>query len=593
MKKKIFIPLLSLFVLGGLTAGAISVAPHAQKASAIVEGDVEWDYLAFDANNFSVSNGSDPGWWLENRTDSSFWNHRSFNALDNFYNGFKDEGFTGTITSASWKQTKRYVTFTLGGSQFNNVKIFEKGNDTPIKTINNAYFDDPLLSLNMIVRVVDLNDYIGKSLYLQIEDTVTSNFGATTFGALKVSQDEYDVARTLSVHKNHLSRRDTSDQYAEKDILARNLTLQIYGSSGEYSAFDSVVLTDADMDFEDYDQCTNLALDTSSVVGFGDRGNGFDSLRWGFGEAYNRGETWDWNEKMPFNKQGDSFFYGNYGGDGARYTLLTNDFVLSETGYFSIKLGGRGTKAALIDADNGNELISVTNTMWADNGLGDTPIFVSGTRLNTMTRYIVDASEFLGRKVRVAISDTSTEGWSLLFFDELITKYETYPTFNLDVVTQPHATKGNYYGTIPSVLVSNHDDAVKAAHDFLDSYYAVARQSLANSHFCEVISSKAMKDLIDEYKKLDVVTKTIVDGSDDFAHLGAAEDNWFTIKPTIMKMQNNMEYIMEYNGVAPGSQSLHQPDVNNNTFIITIVVSVFVTISLCVLLIIRKKRKAN
>ena len=598
MKKiyKISLLLASLGLVGGAFGTAIISQKSTKspvKTDALVDGDVEWNYLAFDGNNFRMSDDSNPADWVSSRTGATFWNNRSFNALDDFYDGFRNEAWTGTIQSASWKQAKRYVTFTLGGNSANKVEILDKDNaDAVVATVQNTYFNDPKLSENMLVRVVDLNAYIGHSLSLKITDSVTSGFGATTFGALKVSQSQEDVARTISVHKNHLSRRNSAENVAERDLPAREYTLDIYANNSEWTAFDSVVLDNADMDFEDYYQCTNLALDTDSVTGFADKGAGFDSIAWGYDAAFSHISAWPWAEAFPMNKQGEAFFKGEYGGDSAQYNLLTHDFTLSGTGYVSIKLGGNGTKMSVIRVSDGEVLGSVTNTKfsWLDNAEDKDNCSLHDHRPCTMTRYLLDVSDYVGTKVRIQISDASTGPWSILMFDELITKYSSLPVFKLDKVSQ----RDTYYRVFQTEFVSHHDDKVKEAHDFISEFFTLAR-STDDSSFCTAVKSDDMLTLLSKYSALSDEARAIVNASDDYAFENATPSNWYTINPTMLNLGETIQYIAKYRNVSiPGtvssSVSLNRI-VKDNAVVLTVIGVAALAIVSGLVVVLAKKRK--
>lgn len=566
MRIKHVIMALSVAGMVGALATGLNVKSSVKQADAFIEEDVAWDYLAVDGNNFKISGDLNPNDWVTGRS-GTFWDYRSFNALDNFYDGFHNEGWTGTLTSASWKQTKRYVTFTLGGNNGENsesfVEIRKKSDDTLVKKIENTYFNDPNLSLNMLLRVVDLNEVIGQSLYLKITDGLTGGFAGVTFGALKVSQSEEDVARSISVYKNNLSKR-THETAAWNDSLARTYILNIMSNNTEWTDFDSVVLTDGDAYFEDYNQCTNLALDTDSVSGFGVNAAGYDGINWSYGEAYNLADTWDWDERMPFNKEGSAFFKGNYGGDSAKYTLLTNDFKFSGEGYFSIKLAGNGTKVALLDADTGAELVSATNTNYKDGDKWN--VFANKTYTCTMTRYIIDAREHLNKTVRVAISDNSTEGWSILMFDELKTKYDTLPTFALDSLSQTPKDQATRYGVIPSILVQTTNDDMKKAYDFLQNYYSVFREEGSFKYLdCAGFTSDELQDLCDDYNDLSSDAKAILATANDYDRGSVSGDYFFLPVNTSNNVNDVVSSIITNNGLTPSGD----PSPANNGLLAT------------------------
>ena len=601
-KKKFIISSLAMATLFALSFAFSSQPQKPIKEASAISSNVAWDYMAYDDNNFEITTYDgctyhDINFFRANRTDSAFFDggQRSFNALDNFFNGTHDEGWRGELKSATWTQKDDYVTFTLGGRN-SSVKFYLASNDSEITAAavnSNDYFQDPKLAFNMIVRVVDLSSYKNQLLYLKVFDVETENIGATTFGALKVSQNANDVARTISVHKNHLSKRNPDGEDWRKDTLARDYTLTKYNEAAEYSAFKSIILDNADIDFEDYDQCTNLALDNSTVSGFADRGAGYDSIRWGYNEAYCTAYEWDWDERMPFNKQGDAFFRGDYGGDGARYTLLTNDFKFSGTGYFSIRLAGNGTKVALIDASTGAELASATNTSYKDGDKWN--VFSSKAFTCTMTKYIIDAREHLNKTVRIAISDTSTAGWSILMFDELITKYNSLPTFGLTEVRQTPKDQTNRYGVIPSILVQTNTGAVKEAYDFLQSYFSVFRAEGSFKYLECNFSKEELQNLCNGYSGLSADAKAIVDASDDFDRGNVAGDYYFLRVNTSNKVGTIVSNIIAKYNLTPadnsGSSNSLFAKANNSVGLIVIVASMLSLLAVGGFLFFKKKKQ--
>ena len=144
MKKMKHVLLLGSLVLPTLVLGTIIGTEANVKPLIKAKADVVEKYIPFNAVNFTVSNNpvgfDDADDWVTGRF-GTFWNHRHFNALDNFYDGFRNEGWTGTITSKTWVQDTDFLTFTLGGNAMNGGtianKVVVKQGQTTIAEVHN------------------------------------------------------------------------------------------------------------------------------------------------------------------------------------------------------------------------------------------------------------------------------------------------------------------------------------------------------------------------------------------------------------------------------------------------------------------------
>ena len=169
---------------------------------------------------------------------------------------------------------------------------------------------------------------------------------------------------------------------------------------------------------------------------------------------------------MPFNKTGNGFFGGWYesseiggfvDGDGSIYRFISRPFVLSGTGLVSIKMAGRSASLHVIDAD------TQTDLAWADlstyKGEGDSAVqALSGFNTVTMVRHYINLEEYVGKKIQLAIADVYDSGWAASYFDELITKYDEEPGFDLDIVNQVNPTANSYGIYRDAYIASTHID---------------------------------------------------------------------------------------------------------------------------------------
>ena len=87
-------------------------------------------------------------------------------------------------------------------------------------------------------------------------------------------------------------------------------------------------------------------------------------------------------------------------------------------------LGGGGNPlecyVSIIDAETGEELARYTNSLFSDRGIG---IINNGSNLANMVWYKADLSKFMGRSVKIRITDNATNNWGLITADSFITYY--------------------------------------------------------------------------------------------------------------------------------------------------------------------------
>ena len=106
--------LLSLFGLV-VAVGALSVSNAINKKVEETKAIDYESYIRTDSSFFT--NWTDAAGGFGDR-NSTFWGENyHFQAVDTFYRGELAEGWTGTLTSRTWKQHTQYIYFQFGGAR--------------------------------------------------------------------------------------------------------------------------------------------------------------------------------------------------------------------------------------------------------------------------------------------------------------------------------------------------------------------------------------------------------------------------------------------------------------------------------------------
>lgn len=548
------------------------------------------NYIPFNTSNFTASDGTDLSTWIKPRNEV-YWSEqkRSFNALDKFYNGFDNESWTGTITSRSFTVDNQYITFTLGGDASKNtnyVALCE--GDTEISKVYNNYFNDPKLALNMALRVIEVpENYRGSehNLTIKIVDNATGNFGGVTFGCLRINQTAEDVAKAISVHQNSLERVDFGSGTKNSD--ARAYTVGVYASNDEYATFRNITLTDANESFEEDTAILNWAYDREYSVAS-------DSERFeiDFDNAISSESTYDWVEKMPFNKTGNKFFQGNKATavETNKYRLISHSFTLSSN-YISLKMAGRSATLQILDGDSLDTKAEFKNENIAFKDGGVTNVVSNDSRLNTMARVYIDVSSFKGQKVAIAIADSDNNGsWGLALFDEIITNYDTLPTLKLDKIEQVYDSN-HFYGVVRNFYSGSAETTLAKAIAYLNSHYDALRKN-TNGSVCNLLDSTEVSALLTTYNSLDTEVKAVVDTAEDYSYGINPGDDYYNHDVSICTVGETVNYLLTHSNTSSSSNLIK---INNNVqtnyaLIIIVLSSLAVMAVACIFF---KKRKKN
>lgn len=559
MKKTLFLAcLLSGLLLGGFSAlGQLS--PKQVVASGSETEPVT--YIPFEDDNFTSEQWTEEGETKASEwrapADEKFWGHRYFGALDDFYNAESREGWTGTITSTHWVQYVEtpYVTFTLGGNvngdSYLQIVDEEGKNATTIEggKIYNEKWSDPELSVNMIVKVVEIApEYFGKPIHLEIHDNKTGGFGMVEFGHLSPNQTAQDVTDTLWAHgfggqgNNH--NRPEGAAEANSNFVAQEYIWNIYKTDSAYSSFmgeaTNVTKTEIVEDFESGALSPEWVLDGN--YGYEKAPEGGESDYWVY-SGYERGlavsdrDATNYQE-IPFNKDGNYFLNGwdDEGGaanEEASYRLLSRPFVLSGSGLIGAKLGGRTAQLSLYAYDGNKPAVGEAPLASLRLPFEDHVDITTGLTNVTMRRSYLDAGQFLGQTVVLALEDCEAgSNWGHAMFDSIDTNVDLNEfMFAVDVLTQTkgdpatttHAAVTDYYQAGASVGeladVKEALAAVKEAYDFLLTYYGTARSKDSLYTYCD-LPLESLSAIVSAYEGLSEQARAIVDRSDDYSYSG-------------------------------------------------------------------------
>ena len=330
------------------------------------------------------------GWWME---DFPYNKKGTY-----LFTGIDNEANTGTLTSSPFEVGGiGKMSFLMGGGKNPSkcyISLFDAETDVELMRFSNRYFHDlennSLINkgnnlANMVQYVADIGKYMGKTVYIQITDNATEDWGLITVDGF-ITYYEYEELLP-------------SEYYTAKNILPVSETPNEH-------------------------QVTNGGFETGDLTGWTKDGN--------IGGVA-ADEVW-WNEWYQFDKAGTYFFNGWNGEESATGTLTSSSFVVGGINKMSFRLGGGKNRALcrveIIDASTNAVLKTYTNYRFNDsmaksyyyNGqpidLASDSVFMAN-----MVTYIADLSELTGQTVKIRLVDNATNDWGLLFADDFVTYY--------------------------------------------------------------------------------------------------------------------------------------------------------------------------
>ncbi|MCR4910904.1 MAG: hypothetical protein K5925_00005, partial [Bacilli bacterium] len=621
---------LGLGLLGGTAVGL------GQKGVKVAKADGLETYIPMEAaffTNWTNDAGSFAG------TDARFWGENySFEALDTFFRGESAEGWTGTLTSRTWKQHTQYVYFQLGGA-----RDFDHGDNGHAHLVfhvggqNFDFYNNTFVENPMTLRYFKISDELyatldkenGFDMSVDVVDPVGYGYGFVNLGYFHVNQTLESTSDAMRYFLNHMSTDSR-----EWEVNKRQEIMNTYYNNADQRAVFFAPVNNIDESFSsNADFLNHWYFDHRFFNNNYDTEKHFDKV---IGTDNYRPDA---PTNMPFNNDG-GFFRGWYEGsvdagfvasDGLRYRFVSRPFVLSGTGLISIKMAGKASLHVIDPSvlNDGN----TADLAWIDNkGMqmdGDAANMArSGFNTTAMVRHVINLEAYLGKTIQLAISDYDESGWSAAYFDSLVTNYASRPGYKVEVATQTNnsgtfypayrdiyinsacKTDGNQFGVIYNAgngvntaddnAILNHVDASDslAAYNVWKSYIDVARSGNQGSSFCSVKTSDDVKAVLTSYESLNADAKAIVCASDDFQRNG--EGDWWNINPTIYTPEHeyNMSYSLHYLGSLNGynnvNLSLGFITLNNDSSTIVVVLfTIMLVVSLFCLVVAKKKRANN
>lgn len=568
-KKVLFIPL--LLAAGVLTLGHISAVTPYQRLGADPEPESSESsepesssepevpptteanhYMPF-ASNFT---GYD-GFGTTKDVNVTYWDGARFNALDQFFTGEgRDEKPTGSFDSSVWYQKKNnpYVYFLWAGNAANTIQVIKQSDGSVLASRTNDQFNENAMVMNYIHIDTSGWEEDNVPVYLRINDNSESGYGFNTFGYLHVNATATNVSDAIWTHINSL----TTDYKADYNVVHERIeqTLEYY-LNGKANAEGILTLSasknlSANENFEDNTTfLQHWYRQTSYDEGFGGVGINYASLiSDGTQHPHNR---------MPFNKTGTRFFKGYFepaygtdvatgymSTDGSKYRFISKPFVLSGTGFVSIKMSGHPASLHVMRGRTELAFIDIkTDSKVGNERIGNQSNITSGYNCCTMVRHIINLSAFKDQVIQLAIADVNTLGdYGAVNYDELITKYDSNPTFQVDTVVQGDSinnyyldyyvpkTNSNYgvgvdYKNDAEYDITSDDSPVNEAYNFLKGYYAKLRSP--SSHFDYDYAGENNRDLVaGAYLQLSNPAKVLAGGSEDVKYNYAFANDWYS-----------------------------------------------------------------
>lgn len=362
-----------------------------------------WNIVSGEAFSHDGVN-AESTWWNENIT---------YNKDGNYHYGHYKPSAVGVLRSSIFKLGGRgFISFKLGGCSDQNLTYIrfmavKDGEPIEVARVSNVQYKNeqfPFIPmkmhlLNMIQYYVDLGEFVGEYLYIEIVDNNTSSdeLGCMTFDSFETYYEDTPYWENKEYYKI-----DIASTYEREPVSEHQVT------NGTFETGD----------------LTGWALesdDESKPIG-----------------AISSKTCWWGNQNLPFNKRGSYFFSGEEYENGTG-TLTSSSFTVGGVGYMTFRMsGGRDPLScyvSIIDASTSEELLRFTNFMFNDL---DTSLVGHGSNLMNMISYKADLTSLLGREVKIQVVDKATSNWGLICVDSFITYYEDVSAIDLGALDNPN-----------------------------------------------------------------------------------------------------------------------------------------------------------
>ena len=350
-----------------------------------------WNIVSGDAfSNDGVNNEST--WWNENIT---------YNRDGSYHYGHYNPSGVGVLRSSVFKLGgKGFISFKLGGCSDQNLTFIRfmavnGGEPIEIVKVSNVQYKNeqfPFVPmkmhlLNMIQYYIDLGEFVGENLFVEIVDNNDSldELGCMTFDSFETYYEDTPYWQDKEYYKI-----DIASAYEREPV-------------SEY-------------------QVKNGTFETGDLTG------------WTLSNESNpigviSSKNYWWNDpKLVFNKKGSYFFNGEEV-ESNTGTLTSDSFIVGGADIMTFRMsGGRDPLScyvSVIDASTNEELLRFANYMFND--LDDPNVLNyigKGANLMNLIFYKADLSTIHGREVKIQVVDYATNNWGLVCVDSFITYYE-------------------------------------------------------------------------------------------------------------------------------------------------------------------------
>ena len=347
-----------------------------------------WNIVSGDAfSNDGVNNEST--WWNENIT---------YNRDGSYHYGHYNPSGVGVLRSSVFKLGgKGFISFKLGGCSDQNLTFIRfmavnGGEPIEIVKVSNVQYKNeqfPFVPmkmhlLNMIQYYIDLGEFVGENLFVEIVDNNDSldELGCMTFDSFETYYEDTPYWQDKEYYKI-----DIASAYEREPV-------------SEY-------------------QVKNGTFETGDLTG------------WTLSNESNpigviSSKNYWWNDpKLVFNKKGSYFFNGEEV-ESNTGTLTSDSFIVGGADIMTFRMsGGRDPLScyvSVIDASTNEELLRFANYMFND--LDDPNVLNyigKGANLMNLILYKADLSSIHGREVKIQVVDYATNNWGLVCVDSFIT----------------------------------------------------------------------------------------------------------------------------------------------------------------------------